>query len=376
MQAPQRRQNLQNLIIGSSFLLCLLVFFWFSTANCLSNRITLDENRLPAPFPNVQCSWDSLRSFPRAFEAYFNDRVFSRNLLVSSRAQLLLNLFRSSGNPQVLLGKNGFFFYADHVHLATFKGEKPFSQHDLITWKNYLERCNRWCAKRGIEYQFVLAPSKSTIYPELLPDHYSNVKETRADQLINFLKTNKSPVRVIDLRSTLRGVKGDLPLYYKTDTHWNQLGAYYGYEILIDSLRAQHPEIHAPLKLTDFHLLPITFNDGDLARMQGLFGILTETSVGLERKSPSTARLVKDINFAENKLGYGNTQAHGYSQNRTDLPSVVMFRDSFATRLIELPLAEHFSRISFYWQPEFSESIVEREKPDIVVHEMVESKLY
>lgn len=376
MQVPQHGQNLQNLIIGSSFVVCLLVFFWFSVANCLSNRITLNENRFPAPFPKLDYSWNSLTSFSHGFEAYFNDRFVFRNLLVSSRAQLFLKLFHMSGNQEVLLGKNGFFFYADKPHLAKYTGKNPFSQEDLIRWKKYLEHYNQWCADRGIDYQFVIAPSKSTIYPEFLPNEYSKVKETRADQLVNYLKASKCPVRVLDLRTTLRAVKGDLPLYFKTDTHWNQLGAYYGYEILIESLRAQHPEIHAPLKLTDFNVLPITFTDGDLARIQGLFGILSETSVGLERKRPSTANLRLNTNFSENKLGFGNTRAHSFSQNKPDLPSVVMFRDSFATNMIELPLPEHFSRIVFFWQIDFSESLVEREKPDIVVQELVESKLY
>jgi len=53
-----------------------------------------------------------------------------------------------------------------------------------------------------------------------------------------------------------------------------------------------------------------------------------------------------------------------------------MFRDSFSCYMIDLYLPKHFSRISFFWQPEFNESIVLREKPNIVLQESVECSLY
>lgn len=51
-----------------------------------------------------------------------------------------------------------------------------------------------------------------------------------------------------------------------------------------------------------------------------------------------------------------------------------MFRDSFADLLIPL-LSEHFQRIVFSWQYTFDRDIVEREKPDVVIQEMVEREL-
>ena len=56
------------------------------------------------------------------------------------------------------------------------------------------------------------------------------------------------------------------------------------------------------------------------------------------------------------------------------LPRAVMFRDSFATWLIPL-FSENFSRILFSWQYTFDHDLVERERPDIVIQEMVERAL-
>ena len=51
-----------------------------------------------------------------------------------------------------------------------------------------------------------------------------------------------------------------------------------------------------------------------------------------------------------------------------------MFRDSFATWLIPL-LSESFSHILYSWQYTFNREIVERERPDVVIQEMVERTL-
>src|SRR5262249_47950937 len=58
------------------------------------------------------------------------------------------------------------------------------------------------------------------------------------------------------------------------------------------------------------------------------------------------------------------------------LPRAVMFCDSFTQAMFPF-LAEHFHRIAFIWQyfPTFDTAVVEREKPQIVIQELVERKL-
>ena len=52
------------------------------------------------------------------------------------------------------------------------------------------------------------------------------------------------------------------------------------------------------------------------------------------------------------------------------LPRALIFRDSFASRLIPY-LSAHFSRAVYVWQKGFSAKAVEDEHPDVVIQEMV-----
>jgi hypothetical protein len=53
----------------------------------------------------------------------------------------------------------------------------------------------------------------------------------------------------------------------------------------------------------------------------------------------------------------------------------VMFRDSFASRLIPF-LSEDFARILYQWQNDFDPELVQREHPQVVIQEMVGRHLY
>jgi len=48
----------------------------------------------------------------------------------------------------------------------------------------------------------------------------------------------------------------------------------------------------------------------------------------------------------------------------------VMFRDSFANALIPY-LAEDFSRVAFVWDRDLDPELVLRERPDVVIQEIV-----
>lgn len=367
----------ENFVLAYSFTLCLIFFLSASCFNCICDKPIAVDYPDAAKFNFSMDGWASICAIPASFEQFFNDRFAYRDRLIGARSFVDLKLFRVTGSSKVLYGKSGNFYYFDPANRRMIEGTYPFKPKLLKAWKALLEERYSWCKEHGIDYYFVLAPTKSSIYPEYLPDSYPHYyRETRTDVLLEFLKQTKSPVPVLDLRPSLRAAKGKLPLFFLTDLHWNPLGSYYGYRSLINSLREAHPEIGAPTELSEFDLRPLHYKRGDLSRMMGLMGVLTETTVQVCPKNRSKSSLIRDNNFTENALGLKGAEAFGFHQDGTTLPSAVMFRDSFACYMIDFYLPKHFSRISFFWQPDFSQSIVLREKPDIVLQEIVECRLY
>jgi len=61
--------------------------------------------------------------------------------------------------------------------------------------------------------------------------------------------------------------------------------------------------------------------------------------------------------------------------DRPDLPRAVILRDSMAIPLIPL-LSENFSRVVYVSSRQLDRALIEREKPDIVIEELVERSLH
>lgn len=299
----------------------------------------------------------------------FDTHFGFRQQLVHAHALASIRTMNVSPSPAVIKGLNGWLYYADDDALEDYESSAPMSAQELRGWADALVRTRDALRARGIAYLFVLAPDKHVIYPEYLPDSIHRVRATyRMDELIAYLREH-TDVTVLDLRPPLLARKQAEQVYFRTDTHWNDAGAFTGYQ---EILRAASRAVAGitPRERADFTEVEREGPGGDLTEMLGVSALLRERSVYLEPRAPRRARLLEPPTLRE-----------GYEVARVvtevpdpRLPRLVMFRDSFATRLIPF-LSEHFSRAVYQWQNDVDLDLVAQERPALVIHEMVGRRL-
>ena len=229
-----------------------------------------------------------------------------------------------------------------------------------------------WLAERGIPYLVVIPPHKDTIYPEFMPEAYNKVhSRSRLDQLMDHMKAH-STVRIVDVRDDMQLAKQRELLYDLRDTHWNARGAFIAYGRIVEALSTWFPEMRA-VPRTAFRDVANVGPGGDLATMLGLSDELRENRLGLEPLVPRHARQTKE-SFAL-PPGWAPYQVTlAMERDDAKLPRAVMFRDSYATHLIPF-LSEHFERIIYVWDYRFDHGLVVRERPDVVIQELLERSL-
>jgi hypothetical protein len=176
---------------------------------------------------------------------------------------------------------------------------------------------------------------------------------------------------VLDVRQAMMLGKSKERLYHRTDTHWNQRGAFIAYQAIINALRSQVPAVPPPLTRADFDDSTRIAPGQDLAAMMGLKRSMEEEDLRLNPKTPRRY-VVTEPKGAYATAGEGRivTEIPG-----SNLPTAVMFRDSYTSWLAPF-LSEHFSRIVYLWQNDFDADLILKEKPDVVIHEMVGRHLY
>ena len=196
------------------------------------------------PPPKLELRPTSLAEIPVKFEAFFNDNFGFRKRLIHWLNAVKVSALGVSPSPKVVLGRNDWLFYGD-LDIPYYRAVKPLTVAQLEAWRMQLEERREWLAAREIRYLIVFTPLKSTIYPEFMPPAYNRVgAESRLDQLVAHLKAH-SNLTVIDLRAPLLAEKARHQIYYRTDTHWNDRGAYIGYQEIMRALRRWLPDLHS-----------------------------------------------------------------------------------------------------------------------------------
>src|SRR5262245_17273553 len=239
----------------------------------------------------------------------------------------------------------------------------------LANWRAAVLRASKWLRALGIAYVFTIAPDKHAIYEEQMPDTLTRVTEVaRTDQLFTTLQDTGLAV---DVRGWLFEAKAHERIYQRTDTHWNDRGALVAYQRIIAAVRARVPKTPPAWTREDFEPIERRVDAMDLAGMMGLKRVLSETDLALVPRRLRRARVVEPAGAAPTaELGALVTEIDDPS-----LPRAVVFRDSFVSRLVPF-LSEHFSRAVYLWQNDFDANVIARERPDVVIQEIVGRHLY
>lgn len=242
------------------------------------STISEQENRTLAVFPDVindgKINREAILHFSKLIDDYIGDRFGFKKEAVA----FIHSINRKSGAMQqgaVIFGREDWLFYSTPVdgdNINDFLKMNLFSQEQIDRFIINIEDRLAWCNNNGIKFIFLIAPNKHNIYPEYYP-----VKRprgiTRTDQIINSLPDNLKDV-VIYPRDYILSKKADsdLELYYKTDTHWNMLGAYYVSELIFQKTQSFFPNGEFP----EISYSKKVITDSFYTELPGMLGMVSQ----------------------------------------------------------------------------------------------------
>jgi alginate O-acetyltransferase complex protein AlgJ len=325
------------------------------------------ENRTLAPRPQLRWDTASLRSLPEQWTRYFEDHFAFRQRLVRWQAIVRLNALRVSPSDAVIRGRDGWLFYADDGAMEDYAEALPFTDAELEAWRQTLQDTSDWLRAQGIAYLFVVSPDKHVIYQEYMPATIRRAEVSRIEQLVSHLRAH-STVRVLDLRPALLAAKAHERIYHRTDTHWNDRGAFVGYQQIVEALAADVPALPPPSR-SAFEPRVVRSAGLDLAGMLGLTTVLDEDDLVLVPRRPGTARILEPHDPNPRLM---HPRIVTEAQHRG--PRAVVFMDSFGAGLVRF-LSEDFSRVVYLWQNNMDPQVVRQERPQVVIQEWVGRRL-
>ena len=333
------------------------------------------EKRMLEVFPAVPANISETLVFPQKFGKYYKDHFGFRELMISRYHREMEKRFNVAGTPVVLKGQGKWLFFARNDMLKDFRGELRLTHQDLKVWRSEQQRRYQWLKEKGVHYVVFSPPNKQTVYPEFLPKGYLRIKGiTRAEQLHEFLKGDPLPF-YINVHKALHSSKSKRKLYYETDTHWNEYGAYVGFQEVMKKVQQLFPNEKFIIDFP-FHKHARPNLGGDLAKMLMIDRKVSERNPKVRSGRNCGKKAVFEVPLTDvSTEKYERPLLKKCSKRSL---KAVMFSDSFITNL-EPFLSENFAEI-LYLRKRYDqinvEELLERFRPDIVIEESVERNYF
>ncbi|HYX35353.1 MAG TPA: hypothetical protein VE954_19835 [Oligoflexus sp.] len=263
------------------------------------------------------------------------------------------------------IGRDGWLIFTAQQggNIRDYRRQNLRSEQELENAYQAVRLVQSKLESMGSHFVWIVIPNTPTVYPESMPKHIKQkAGPSRLEQLAEYLQ--RRGIHFIHATSAMRQAKTLGQLYQKTDTHWNELGAYIGYKTLLDYLRTLDRRFSSQLEPLDLeHITVNTFEKegGDLAGMLALQDILHEQYTQLLPKIPREARTT------------GNPETVLVSRKDTQCPgpTLAMYRDSFSN-LLQPFVSEHFCEAEFYWKWEVDRELLLKRRPSYVVFQNIE----
>ena len=355
------RFKTKELIIIYSVICCILlpgVITVFDPSVSGDSRIEL---RNLQDMPKTPHSIKELYGWPRRFEQYVSDRFPYREKIIRTVSKVLYQLGISISSD-VLVGREGWLFLKKTSNILNeSRGIQKLSDLQLKQWVQTYTKRKEKLEANGTQLFLVFIPNKHTVYPRYLPDWFVKSGETITDQIVTELQ-NKNIDNIIDLRPALSQIARQEKLYNKFNSHWNDIGAYYAYSMIISRLPGAHP----------VHRGQLTFKTerraGDLSRLIGN----TELTEAVKQIHIINSNVVEKVDWKTRKNYL--KKAWSSKTRLQDGTRALFLCDSFTNSYLYKYLVESFKESIFkhHQSLRFDENEIDRHRPDLVVYIIAE----
>ena len=212
---------MKNKIFTAVFL-CITLLMWpvyvatydmWDHTNYENRTYTTEEDIKNAPFTEKSSMIDS----------FINDNAPFKNELTSLNAGINLKVFGTVQSGEVLLGNEGWLFLKNnHDSNSTddYQGTNHYSVQEMEYLAERLTDLEKILANKGIQLKIIVAPNKEQVYSEYMPRDIPKLNVSKISVLEEYIPDHivfeYQPEYLKDTAETV---------YYKYDTHWNNLGA-------------------------------------------------------------------------------------------------------------------------------------------------------
>lgn len=322
------------------------------------------EARMLAPlpsWPHARADWTAL---PRRLDQFLADHFGLRSEMVRLHGRLRYAVDLPS-DLRVVMGRDNWLFLAGDATIDQATGAVLRADH-VAAFADRAAALRAHLAARGATLLVAIAPNSPTINRTQLPAWAAAVPAvTEYDLMMRALA--ERGVAAVDLRAPLSAAKALGPIYRRTDTHWNRLGALVAYNAVVRAAGHADWVLEPANVLRGFE----TVEGGDLARLLAVADAITDEDARIDLSAYGT--LPPAVPFETQYESGGDLVESGH-----DGPVVMVIGDSFTRGFWQDYFALHAGR--YMWLHHelcgFKLSVLDAHAPQLVILAPVERQMF
>ncbi len=264
----------------------------------------------------------------------------------------------AAASGPVIYADDGWVLYKgeDNNIIQDFQGTNLFSLTQLESLRQNLGTFRDTLSSHGTEFIIFIAPNREQVYSDKMPSSYGPLTSyTRAQQVCDYLTS--AGFRVVYPIDELKEAVEDYPgldFYYRTDTHWDELGAYVGAKALMAELGIEMPSID------ELSIVPMPHESQDISNLIGQK--LTDTRYDVAGYADRGIDTYEDIDLF----------IHHTTKEGMDDRKVLLAGDSFLLALYPY-VSQEFSDVTACNDKTLDiPGLMESVEPNIYIYEVIE----
>lgn len=302
---------------------------------------------------------------------YLLDNHALRELMSECYFSFFTNVLKENPAPQLLVfGKNDWYYLVDNSTSVYDKilGVKTIDEGQLDRSCKVVCDIKKFCDSLGVDFYFVIAPNKESIYPEYLPLQPNHILREK-EYFIPHLQKNCS-VNLLDLEESLLPEKDSMILYRRNDSHWNGYGGFLATIQILDFIETcSNISISFDESSYEIRKEPLKDMEGDLVNLVKMktpdedFSIIRKEPIDIETTIIERTKDTPLIIYTENK-------------DRLEGANAIILRDSFFGNIL-LPFSHSIYKGTYITFSHFDKQMLLSEikkqgKTDFILFEVVE----
>lgn len=318
------------------------------------------EKRVLATKPEL--SMKEIESYPQLYEKYYNDNLPYRNIILNNWRESFYNIFKESTDSRVIIStdkkNNSWLFYANASggdEFSYIDGRKEVLKKDMDAVVTRIKEETKKLKKKKIDIYYIIAPNKSTVYSDYLPETMT-VKKDYFSHFYEYALEN-DVTNLYYMEELLKEERKNYETYYRTDTHWNEYGSFISYKKVINSIYDKEVVGDYKIKQT-----VSTKQRGDLNDMLGIKKTIKDVNTKVYYPNLNNREMKE-----ENKVEiYTNPDA---LKNET----VLLVGDSFSVNSVDPVTSVYKKVIRVYTNfVKYNPAFIEKYKPKKIFYVRVE----